>query len=327
MNRDTKRHPEYLFEMSHPPIIRINNLVKDYYGKKAVNGITLKIPESCFALLGPNGAGKTTTILMLLGLIRPTNGNAFIFEKDISTRSSEYQLNIGYLPENVGFYPNLTGWDHLDFYARLRIRSPEKSNKPARFLEWCGLEQEYWHKKVKTYSRGMKQRLGLAQAFIGNPKIVFLDEPLSNIDPLGREDLVRKIRQKRKEGVNIVISSHIIQEIEQIADIITIINKGKILANENLLNLALQNDFHEFEVRNDASGGDNALKPIFKELNTNQHLFLDNPVLLSDRIILKTQSVVELIKIMNNFNTSCYIKPIDGTLLKIYKKIMSKEIK
>ena len=316
-----------MLKMNHPPIVRINNLVKDYYGKKAVNDITLEIPESCFALLGPNGAGKTTTILMLLGLIRPTNGNAFIFEKDISTRSSEYQLNIGYLPENVGFYPNLTGWDHLDFYARLRTRSSEKSNEPARFLEWCGLEQEYWLKKVKTYSRGMKQRLGLAQAFIGNPKIVFLDEPLSNIDPLGREDIVRKIRQKRKEGVNIIISSHIIQEIEQIADIITIINKGKIIASGNLLNLALQNGFHEFEIRNDTPEPDLSLEPIFNDLNTKPHLFLDNPLLLSDRIIVKTKIVDELIKILNNFSTSCYIKPIDGTLLKIYKKIMGKEIK
>jgi ABC-2 type transport system ATP-binding protein len=142
--------------MTPSPIIQVRNLVKYYYGKKAVNDITLAIPESCFALLGSNGAGKTTTILMLLGLIRPTSGSAYLFEKPISTRGFEVQSSIGYMPEDVGFYPSLTGWDHLEFYERVRTNSYGKSERPAQFLEWCGLEQESWHNKVKTYSRGMK---------------------------------------------------------------------------------------------------------------------------------------------------------------------------
>jgi len=308
------------------PIIQINDLIKNYYGKKAVNGISFDIPKSCFALLGPNGAGKTTTVLMVLGLIRPTSGEVFLFGKKVSTRRSGINPDIGYLPENVGFYPNLTGWDHLEFYTRLRNISLKDADDPAQFLEWCGIEESYWHKKVKTYSRGMKQRLGLAQAFIGDPKIVFLDEPLSNIDPLGREDLVKKIKQKQKEGINIVITSHIIQEVEQLAEYIAIIDNGTILTQGALLNLVIEHGLREFEIKHENIPIKDytqfeLLKAKLKEF---QESLLDNPVYLTDRIIVKTRSITKLASAIKNFD-KCYLKPLEGSLMKIYKNVIKGE--
>ena len=310
-----------MLNMLNPTIIKINNLVKDYYGKLAVNDISLEIPESCFALLGPNGAGKTTTILMLLGLIKITSGTAILLDREIPSDDLKFKSEIGYMPENVGFYPNLTGWDHLEFYERIRTNSRE-NGKISQFLEWCGLEQEYWNKKVRTYSRGMKQRLGLAQAFIGDPKIVILDEPLSNIDPLGREDLVGKIRQKQKEGITIIISSHIIQEIEQIADIIAIINRGRIILAGEMLEIALNNGFHEFEIKCDNLNTDNNLELIYEEITSSQELLLEKPLLLRDKIIIKTDSINTINTLINLFDKRYYLRPIEGTLMKIYKKAL-----
>jgi len=308
------------------PIIQINDLVKNYYGKKAVNRISLEIPKTCFALLGPNGAGKTTTVLMVLGLIRPTSGEVFLFGKKVSTRRSGINPNIGYLPENVGFYPNLTGLDHLEFYARLRSNFSEDTQDPSHFLEWCGIEKSYWNKKVKTYSRGMKQRLGLAQAFIGNPKIVFLDEPLSNIDPLGREDLVRKIKQKQKEGINLVITSHIIQEVEQLAEYIAIIDNGNILTQGALLNLVIEHGLSEFEIKHENKLiKDYAQFELLKaQLKEFQDSLLENPVYLTDRIIVRTKSIKQLASAIKNFD-KCYLKPLEGSLMKIYKKVVKGE--
>lgn len=308
------------------PIIQINDLVKNYFGKKAVNGISLDIPKTCFALLGPNGAGKTTTVLMVLGLIRPTSGEVFLFGKKVSTRRSGINPEIGFLPENVGFYPYLTGWDHLEFYTRLRSNSFKDTSDPSQFLEWCGIEESYWNKKVKTYSRGMKQRLGLAQAFIGNPKIVFLDEPLSNIDPLGREDLVKKIKQKQKEGINIVITSHIIQEVEQLAEYIAIIDHGTILAQGVLLNLVIEHGLYEYEIKHENIPIKNStqFELLKTELKEFQDILLEKPVYLTDRIIIKTNSIMELASAIKKFD-KCYLKPLEGSLMKIYKNVIKGE--
>jgi ABC-type multidrug transport system ATPase subunit len=143
---------------------------------------------------------------------------------------------------------------------------------------------------------------------------------------LGREDLVKKIKQKRKEGINVIISSHIIQEIEQLADNVAIIDKGKILAQGNLLDLALQNDFNEFEIKDDASEAEQGLEPLFKQLTSIQPHLLGNPLLLSDRIIVKTTSIEPLITLVKKVNINNFIKPLEGTLLKIYKKVLKDEV-
>lgn len=305
------------------PVIQINNLTKKYTGKKVVNNINLNIPKSCFVLLGPNGAGKTTIILMLLGLIKPTSGTAELLGKDITSDLDKIKNMIGYLPENLGFFPNLTGWDHLAFFYRLRTNNSTNSQIIEASLKWCGLEEDSFYKKVKTYSKGMKQRLGLAQAFIGNPKIVFLDEPLSNIDPIGREDLINKIKQKQRKGITIIISSHIIQEMEQISDYIAIINKGKILAHGTYIELALKQGFNEFEITFQELNHNVRVQTIYNELHSNKELAIETLAKVQNKIIVKTHSIFDVISFLNDIPINAYlIKPIDGTLLQIYKNLI-----
>lgn len=302
-------------------IVQTYNLTKDYYGTVAVNNINLNIPKSCFALIGPNGAGKTTTILMLLGLIKPTSGNADLFNKRFQLNSKAIKRWIGYLPENIGFFPSLTGWEHIEFYYRLRTSFRIDNKNIENILDWCGLEPVYFHKKVKTYSKGMKQRLGVAQAFIGDPKLVFLDEPLSNIDPIGREDLVNKIAEKRDEGMTIIISSHIIQEIEQIANFISFIDRGRILNQGNFTDLCISYGFNDFEIMFQ----DSESNPLRNIVLNHEDLLLTKPVFLDNKILIKTdkpKEFEEYLKISDYKSFS--FKPLSGSLMKIYKKIYKK---
>ncbi|MHA2131904.1 MAG: ATP-binding cassette domain-containing protein, partial [Promethearchaeota archaeon] len=141
------------------PVILIQGLTKYYYNQVAVDNINLEIFESCFAFLGPNGAGKTTIMLMLLGLVKPSNGTASIFGTNILNSSGKIRRQIGFLPENVGFYPNLTGRKFLKLITGLRKKGGRKENDIETYLEWSGIDKNYWDKNIKTYSRGMRQRL------------------------------------------------------------------------------------------------------------------------------------------------------------------------
>jgi len=302
-------------------VIKIQGLTKEYNNKIVVDNIDLEISESCFALLGPNGAGKTTTFLMLLGLIKPSKGTAFILGKEISKNLGEIRNKVGFLPENVGFYPNLTGRGFLELIIGLRDNREEKKEIAESFLNWSGLEKDYWNKKIITYSRGMRQRLGLAQAFAGNPKIVFLDEPLSNIDPLGREELINKIREKRKEGIVIIISSHIVLEIEQLADSIAIIDKGKIRASNTIFTLAQSFGFKEYEINRVNYKTEISINDLYESLSSEKDLFLDKPKVLSEKLIFRTEVPEEINKLITKYEDFNFT-PISGTLSKIYKKII-----
>lgn len=302
-------------------VIKIQGLTKEYNNKIVVDNIDLEISESCFALLGPNGRGKTTTFLMLLGLVKPSKGTAFILGKEISKNLGEIRNKIGFLPENVGFYPNLTGRSFLELIIGLRDNREEKKEIAESFLNWSGLEKDYWNKKIITYSRGMRQRLGLAQAFAGNPKIVFLDEPLSNIDPLGREELINKIREKRKEGIIIIISSHIVLEIEQLADSIAIIDKGKIRASNTIFTLAQSFGFKEYEINRVNYKTEISINDLYESLSSEKDLFLDKPKVLSEKLIFRTEVPEEINKLKTKFEDFNFT-PISGTLGKIDKKII-----
>jgi len=306
------------------PLIKIQSLTKDYYNKIVVDNINLEIFESCFAFLGPNGAGKTTTILMLLGLVKPSNGTASIFGMDILNRSGKIKRKIGFLPENVGFYPNLTGRKFLKLITSLRISGGRNDNQIESYLEWSGIKKSYWDKDIKTYSRGMRQRLGLAQAFAGEPKIVFLDEPLSNIDPIGREEFIQKIRLKREEGITVIISSHITLEIEQLADYIAFIDDGKIKASDKIYKLAQIYGFDEYEITRIKYNDSMSLKELNELLSTEKGLFSDLPKVLSEKIIFRTDNPEKVDKIILNYKDFNYT-PLSGTLNKIYKKIIKGE--
>ena len=306
------------------PIISIKGLTKIYDNVPVVNNLNLDIYyNSCFALLGPNGAGKTTILLMLLGLIKPTKGKAFIFGKDIIKNSVAIRENSGYLPENIGFNSNKTGREHLELMYRLRTEFYNVKKPIESLMKWCGLNQKFWDKKIKTYSQGMRQRLGLAIAFAGNPKIVFLDEPLSNIDPIGRVEIISKIKKKQREGITIIILSHIILEVEKIIDSLALIDNGILKVSDNILTLANKLGFNEFEIfYTNKTDNSEKVQELDKILSNRKDLILENPTLLSDRMIIKTKFPHEIAKILVNFN-EFELRPISGTLDKIYRKIIA----
>lgn len=303
------------------PIVKLDNLTKQYNKKNVVDNINLEVPKGCFGLLGPNGAGKTTTILMILGLIRPTYGKIFIMSQEMLGELGEISQFIGYLPENIGFYPNFTAREHVDFCKKIKSISKPRTEETEELLEWCGLEEEYWDKRTRTFSRGMRQRLGLAQAFAGNPQLVILDEPLSNIDPLGRDDLIQKLKIKRDKGANIIISSHIIQEVEQLANTIAIIDKGKILLADNIFNLAQSHDFREFEITSPNDSKED-LERLFQQINQSKDFLMSSPVLLSNKIIFQTNSIKSIKQSFDKSEIPYYLTPVEGTLMSLYKKIV-----
>ena len=176
----------------------------------------------------------------------------------------------------------------------------------------------------ELYSRGMKQRLGLAQAFAGEPKIVFLDEPLSNIDPLGREEFIKKIRMKREEGITIIISSHIVLEIEQIADYITFIDDGKIKASDKIYNLAQFYGFNEYEITRIDHNESITPKELNELLYNEKDIISDEPKVLREKIIFRTDNPEKVNKILLNYKDFNFT-PISGTLNKLYKKIIQGE--
>ncbi len=306
------------------PIIKIQGLTKEYYNRVVVDNINLEILDSCFAILGPNGAGKTTLMLMLLGLVKPSNGTASIFGTNILNSSGKIRRKIGFLPENVGFYPNLTGRKFLNLISGLRKKGGRKEKDIETYLEWSGINKSYWDKDIKTYSKGMKQRLGIAQAFAGEPKLVFLDEPLSNIDPLGREEFIQKIRMKREEGITVIISSHIVLEIEQIADYIAFIDDGKIKASDKLYSLAQFYGFDEYEINRIDHNESITLKELNELLSTEKDIFFDVPKILREKLIFRTGNPEKVGKILTNYKDFNFT-PISGTLNKLYKKIIQGE--
>lgn len=229
-------------------IIRTEGLTKRYGDKAAVSDLNLEIRRGeIFGLLGPNGAGKTTTTLMLLGLTEPTEGKAWIEEKDCTRESIEVKRMVGYLPDNVGFYSDMTGRENLRYTGRLN-GLPEKviEERIENLLEKVGMTYAA-DKKTGTYSRGMKQRLGIADVLMKDPKVVIMDEPTLGIDPEGMHQLMQLIRRLAEEdGRTILISSHQLYQIQQICDRVGLFVDGKLIACGRIEELArqVQNEDH-----------------------------------------------------------------------------------
>ena len=214
------------------PIIKISGLTKVYGEKRAVDNLYLTVGKGeVFGLLGPNGAGKTTTVLMLLGLTEPTEGFAWIDGHDCIREPIAVKRIVGYLPDNVGFYNDLTGRENLRFTGRLNGLSGDfLEQRIEELLERVGMT-EAADKKAGTYSRGMKQRLGIADVLMKDPKVIIMDEPTLGIDPQGMRKLLELIRQLAEEDKRtIMISSHQLQQIQQVCDRVGIFVKGKLIA-------------------------------------------------------------------------------------------------
>ena len=215
-------------------MIRTENLTKMYNGNKAVDSLNLEIAEGdIFGFLGPNGAGKSTTILMLVGLIEPSGGKCIINEIEVARNPLKVKEIIGYLPENVGFYGNMTAEQNLDYFARFYpIDADERKKRIGELLELVQLDGV--SQKVGGYSRGMTQRLGFAQALLNNPDVIFLDEPTTNLDPEGVLQLRQTLKKLSDEGKTIFFSSHILAEVAQVCNTIGIISNGTLIERGTL---------------------------------------------------------------------------------------------
>ena len=238
------------------PVIELTGLTKKYGGFTAVNDLNLIInKKDIFGLLGPNGAGKSTTILMMLGLTDPTSGTVHVCGINSTTYPVEVRKKVGYLPEDVGFYDDMTGPENLLYTARLNnIPEQEARQHAAQLLERVGLDREI-DKKTGKYSRGMRQRLGLADVLIKNPEVIILDEPTSGIDPAGVQEFISLIRQLRDErGLTVLFSSHHLDQVQQICDRVGLFSQGRLLADLSLNDL--QQEEHGLEyIYNQYFGG------------------------------------------------------------------------
>ena len=220
-------------------IIQTSHLTKRYGVKIAVNDLNLSIRKGeVFGLLGPNGAGKTTTILMLLGLTEPTAGTATIAGCDCTRNPLEVKSIVGYLPDNVGFYTDMTGRQNLRFTGRLNgLGGQELEDRIDALLERVGMT-EAADKKTGTYSKGMRQRLGIADVLIKDPQVIIMDEPTLGIDPEGMRELLNIIRDLSvKDGRTVLISSHQLQQIQQVCDRVGIYVEGTLVACGTLAEL------------------------------------------------------------------------------------------
>ncbi|MDY0873207.1 ABC transporter ATP-binding protein [Dongia rigui] len=208
------------------PAIHASHLVKQYGTHRAVDGVELMIePGRTVALIGHNGAGKTTLMKLILGLIRPSAGDLVVLGARPSLAGLDYRRQIGFLPENVAFHDELTGTQTLRFYADLKSAPRSQC---AELLERVGLSFAAG-RRVKTYSKGMRQRLGLAQALLGVPRLLLLDEPTTGLDPNSRREFFAIIRELSARGATVIISSHILTELEAQTDLVAIMKGGHLV--------------------------------------------------------------------------------------------------
>lgn len=244
--------------------ISTKNLVKDFNGFKAVKGLNLEVPEgSIYGFLGPNGAGKTTTLKMLTSMIEPTDGEIEIYGEKLVFGQQRFHNTIGFLPDVPGFYEWMTAKEYLLFCGSLYHIEKKALNKRAdELLVLVGLKKSA-NKKVGAFSRGMKQRLGIAQALINDPKIIFLDEPVSALDPIGRKE-VMDIIGSLSGKVTVFFSTHILADVERICDRIIIINEGQTLLEDSIDNIRSMSQTRDIEVELE-NGGFEAFEALIKE--------------------------------------------------------------
>lgn len=225
-------------------IVEIEGLTKDYdvgflkrRKVRALDDLNLKVePGQIFGFLGGNGAGKTTTIKILMSLLFPSAGTAKILGRDISDRSVHGE--IGYCPENPYFYDYLTARELMNYFGEIfGIEKSKCKQRTAELLTRVGLRESDWDKQLRKYSKGMLQRAGIAQSLINDPKIVFLDEPMSGLDPMGRREIRELIAELRQKGTTVFMSTHILSDVEALCDRVAILRRGRLAATGDLIDL------------------------------------------------------------------------------------------
>ena len=207
-------------------MIEIQNVNKSFKGTSAIKNLTLKVNKGeILGLLGANGAGKSTTINMLLGFLNPDSGDVYINDIDTSKNATKTRKHIGYIPENVNLYPYLSGSENLDYFCKLAGLKYSKSEL-ENYLNICGLQCEAQHKKVSGYSKGMRQKVGIAIAYAKKATVYLLDEPASGLDPLASNELSILLKKLASEGATILMASHDIFRVREVCNRIGILKNG-----------------------------------------------------------------------------------------------------
>jgi ABC-2 type transport system ATP-binding protein len=244
-------------------MIQVNGLVKDYGSRRALNNITFDANQGeIVGFLGPNGAGKTTTMRILTGYMPPTSGEAIVAGYDVVEESLEVRKRVGYLPETVPLYDDMTPLEYLKFMGELR-RLPNAEDRAFETLEMVNLDERA-DSFIGTFSKGMRQRVGLAQALLHRPEVIILDEPTIGLDPAQVVEIRNVIREIGKDRT-VLFSTHILSEAQQICDRVLIINKGMIVAEdtpENLHSRVLGTERVRLRVRGDSDGLDATVKKV-----------------------------------------------------------------
>jgi ABC-2 type transport system ATP-binding protein len=222
-------------------VIEAQGLTKRYGRATAVNGISFSVGRGeIFGLLGPNGAGKTTTILMMLGLTEVTGGTVRVLGRDPVREPLQVKRHVGYLPDSVGFYDHMTAVDNLRYTAALvGFEAAEREKRVMSALDRVGLA-DVAYQRVATYSRGMRQRLGLAEILMKDSQIAILDEPTSGLDPQATNELLEMIRSLKRDGVAVLISSHLLERVQSVCDRVALFQAGNIVLLGSVPELARQ---------------------------------------------------------------------------------------
>ncbi len=269
-------------------VIELVGLTKRYGSVKAVDNLNLKVRQGeIFGLLGPNGAGKTTTILMMLGLSEPSEGKALICGTDATRHPVAVKRKVGYMPDNLGFYDEMSAIENLLYTGRLNgIPENEVDERARKTMELVGLGKEV-HKNVGAYSRGMKQRLGLADVLLREPEVIILDEPTLGIDPSGIKEFLTLIRHlSQQKGLTVLLSSHHLHQVQQVCDRVGIFVGGHLLAEGNIEDLAAtlfgeESVFISVSVRESAKEVENHLEELRKIENVKHIAVKDHTVELA----------------------------------------------
>lgn len=235
------------------PVIHTQGLRKTFGRVRALDGLNLSVePGTVFGFLGPNGAGKTTTIRILTGLARPTGGRVRVLGKDIVAARREIAGSIGYLPEEPAFYPWMTAYELLDYIGRIfGLAAGERKARAEELLDLVGLTQASG-RRIGGFSRGMRQRLGLAQALINRPEVLFLDEPVSALDPVGRKEVLELIGGLRGQ-CTVFMSTHILTDVDRVCDTVGVINHGRMVVEAPREELIARYALPVFEIEGDSS--------------------------------------------------------------------------
>lgn len=259
-------------------VIQTHNLTRHYGKFVAVDNLNLAIKRGeVFGLLGPNGSGKTTTILMLLGLTEPTAGYVEVLGMNPARQPLSVKARVGYLPDSVGFYDNLTARENLGYIARLNgIPRSEAYQRIDAAIEKMGLTEAV-DKKVGTFSRGMRQRLGVAELLIKQPEIIIMDEPTLGLDPDAARKFLHTIRDLRASGITILLSSHQLHQVQEVCDRVGLFRRGQVVLEGTVTELAHRVLGGAYRVKLEADGAAGQIEPALRNLSGVVEVRLESP--------------------------------------------------